>query len=231
MDDEAFTESFDTNTTFTTRVNKDEVVDNYGRRLLLFCQMTNLFTANGRLGDDCDIGQFTFVSHNGLSVVDYLLCNAADSQHIKNFCVLDFNEFSDHSPLFFSLASKYTMNDTFYKTKVDTGCQQKLVYDESKVSIFRNQLRTCECVLDQLTEKVNTDHIDSVVQSFTNFMYDSTANVFSKTVHGRSNKPYGRPKAKKNAWFDEKCMEARNNFNRARNLFLKNKTPTNRQIF
>ena len=35
----------------------------------------------------------------------------------------------------------------------------------------------------------------------------------------------------KNAWLDEKCMEARNNFNRARNLFLKNKTPTNRQIF
>ena len=103
---------------------------------------------------------------------------------------------------------------------VTLAVNRNLCGDESKVSIFRNQLRTCECVLDQLTEKVNTDHIDSVVQSFTNFMYDSTANVFSKTVHGRSNKPYGRPKAK-NAWFDEKCMEARNNFNRARNLFLK----------
>ena len=48
------------------------------------------------------------------------------------------------------------MNNTFfYKTKVDTGCQEKLVYDESKVSIFRNQLRTCECVLDQLTRVGN----------------------------------------------------------------------------
>ena len=31
LDDEAFTESFHANTIFTTRVNKDDVVDNYGR--------------------------------------------------------------------------------------------------------------------------------------------------------------------------------------------------------
>lgn len=50
IDDEAFSD-FIHNDSITTRINQDDVIDSYGRRLLLFCQMTNLFIANGRLGD------------------------------------------------------------------------------------------------------------------------------------------------------------------------------------
>ena len=106
IDDEAFSD-FIHNDSITTRINQDDVIDNYGRRLLLFCQMTNLFIANGRLGDFHNTSGFTFASHNGLSVVDYLLCTVADSQYINQCCILNFNEFSDHSPILFSLSSKY----------------------------------------------------------------------------------------------------------------------------
>ena len=60
--------------------------------------MTDLYIVNGRSGEDRNVGQFTFVSHNGLSVVDYLLCSYDDSKFIEKLCIADFNEFSDHSP-------------------------------------------------------------------------------------------------------------------------------------
>ena len=70
-------------------MNQDKVVTSFGRRLLLFCQMTDLFIANGRRGDAQSTSLFTFASHNGLSVVDYLLCSVADS-HIgtrRKICI------------------------------------------------------------------------------------------------------------------------------------------------
>ena len=58
---------------FPLRKSRDIVLDNYGRRLLDLCKSTDLLIANGRLGDDKDIGEFTYVTSRGRSVVDYLL--------------------------------------------------------------------------------------------------------------------------------------------------------------
>ena len=66
LDDETLYDFID-KTLLTTRVNKDNVVDSYGRRLLSFCKITDLIIANGWLGEDSGLGQYTFVSHNGLS--------------------------------------------------------------------------------------------------------------------------------------------------------------------
>ena len=101
----------DYSTNFTTRVNKDHVIDSYGRRLLLFCHMTDLHIANGRLGYDRGVGQFTFVS---LSVVDYLFCSDA---YVENVSILQLNEFSNHSPVMYALASKYMAERTMRRSR------------------------------------------------------------------------------------------------------------------
>lgn len=229
LDDEALYGSIDKNT-ITTRANKDSVSDTCGRRLLSFCQTTDLLIANGRFGEDRNLGQFTFVSHNGLSTVDYLLCNLADSQYISNFCILTLNEFSDHSPIYFSITSNYFPHNTLYVSTEDTFSQQKLIFNSDRVPIFRNQLLTYDCVLDQLTQQVNTGQIDTVVQSFTNYLYDSASSAFGKIWTGKGNRTHKRT-TPKNPWFDEKCLNARNEFKRARNAFLKNKTDNNRHVF
>ena len=82
--------------------------------------------------------------------------------------------------------------------------QPRLVYDEAKSSIFRNQLSTCDCVLSQLIDNVNIGHVDSIVQSFTNFVYDCAACAYCKTGEGKINK-VTKPK---NLWFDDKCIQA-----------------------
>ena len=60
------------------RTSKDSVIDNYGRRLLDLCKSTGLIIANGRLGADKYIGDFTCITPRGQSVVDYFLLAFSD---------------------------------------------------------------------------------------------------------------------------------------------------------
>ncbi|VDI62880.1 Hypothetical predicted protein, partial [Mytilus galloprovincialis] len=80
----------------------DKFVNSFGRKLLQMCYDTGLTVANGRLGNDKH-GNFTFCTSNGRSVNDYLLVSPCDYELISNFEVLQLNEFSDHSPLYFEL--------------------------------------------------------------------------------------------------------------------------------
>ena len=50
------------------------------------------------------------------------------------------------------------------------------------------------------------------------------------TAFSRSAHPTNKAKAK-NAWFDNNCAEASNNFKQVRNQFLRNKSDTNRRNF
>ena len=84
-------------------VNTDHVLDTHGRRLLLLCQTSDLFIANGRVHEDRSIGAHTFMSLNGMSTVDYLIANPSDLKCLSNFKILNFNEFSDHALVFLSL--------------------------------------------------------------------------------------------------------------------------------
>ena len=91
------------------RKSRDIVLDNYGRRLLDLCKSTDLLIANGRLGDDKDIGEFICVTSCGRSAVDYLLLSLYDFDCVSHLSICDTDEHSDHSALYFCL--KLTEND------------------------------------------------------------------------------------------------------------------------
>ena len=78
-------------------------MDNYGRRLLDLCKSADLLIANGRSGDDKDIGEFTCVTSRGRSVVDYLLLSLYDFDCVS-LGICDIDEHSDHSALYFCLS-------------------------------------------------------------------------------------------------------------------------------
>ena len=88
------------------RKNKDHVIDSYGKRLIELCKTTNLLIANGRLGSDKGIGEFTFYGQNGCSAVDYLLLSLLDFETISHFNVCETTEFSDHAGITFGMFFK-----------------------------------------------------------------------------------------------------------------------------
>ncbi|KAH3771419.1 hypothetical protein DPMN_172736 [Dreissena polymorpha] len=87
------------------QIVKDHVIDTNCKRLIELCQSTSFIIGNGRIHEDLNIGEFTFHSHRGSSLVDYLLLEPKDIILISNFKILQRNELSDHSGILFSLAS------------------------------------------------------------------------------------------------------------------------------
>ena len=83
------------------RVNKDHVLDTHGKRIIDLCKSTNLLIGNGRLHSDSGIGEFTFINHNGMSTVDYILLEYNNFSLIKDFNIMPINEFSDHCAFHF----------------------------------------------------------------------------------------------------------------------------------
>ena len=53
--------SLQSNVYISPRVNKDRVLDAHGKRLINLCKSTNLLIGNGRLHDDKNIEDFTFL--------------------------------------------------------------------------------------------------------------------------------------------------------------------------
>ena len=82
------------------RASQDCSQNNYGIKLLDLCKSTGLRIVNGRLANT---HQYTFISHNGCSVIDYLLTCDNDLSQLNRFCIDSYTQWSDHAPLSFSL--------------------------------------------------------------------------------------------------------------------------------
>ena len=122
-----------------TRANRDNVTDAYGRRLLELCKTTNLLIANGRLGLDKDVGDFTFYGEKGCSVVDYLLLPLTDFETISSFKICDVTEFSDHAGISFGLKCKSRTSSTYDHIPERTFSRQ-LKWNNDNIEDFRNSI-------------------------------------------------------------------------------------------
>ena len=112
------------------RASKDHVIDTNGKRLIELCQSTSFIIGNGRLHDDLNVGEFTFHSHRGSSLVDYLLLEPKDIFLVSNFKILQPNELSDHSGILFSLASRHAADEE--GSKSEASYDYKIKWDDLK---------------------------------------------------------------------------------------------------
>ena len=53
----------------------DKTINNCGKTLLNLCSGLNIHLTNGRSGSDLVIGDYTYIGHNGASVIDYIICS------------------------------------------------------------------------------------------------------------------------------------------------------------
>ena len=86
------------------RNNTDTVVNSNGRYLLDFCKGTGLRIANGRVGQDANIGECTYVGRNGSKLIDYILVSQNMLDMFSSFRVCTPNIFSDLCEIKFSLS-------------------------------------------------------------------------------------------------------------------------------
>ena len=75
------------------RYSLDTKIDSSGVRLLQICKDACLRILNGRLGDDAGIGNFTFQSAQGKSVIDYVLFAPTLFDIVRSFSIHDISVF------------------------------------------------------------------------------------------------------------------------------------------
>ena len=181
------------------RSNKDSKLDSHGRKVLDLCKSTGFVIANGRLGDDLDVGEITYCSVQGMSTVDYLLVSCTELESIHNFQILPVNEFSDHAPLFFNFLRAVLRQDSF-NIQNESPTEDKIFWDPTKETLFINQLSEN---YDLFLVNENSDvHINDKINTFSKLLADISMKVFGKTVKAKiSNK--SSSKNRKSAWFNE----------------------------
>ena len=209
------------------RKNCDVKVDNNGRRLIDLCKATSLTIGNGRLHNDCNIGEFTFHSYNGSSTVDYLLLDKHDYKHVVHFNILQQNEFSDHSGINVCFKTK---SQSHSSSESNVTGEKYIHWDETKIDEYLRLLSNDQATIDDLTTDVQNDNIniDNIISSFSNFMQDTAFSIFGKTRHKTNS---GQTFTRKTAWFNADCYNARKEYTRARNKSLKSRNTEDRQSF
>ena len=80
-------------TTLPVRRTMDTVTNASGHKLLKSCLSSDVRIINGRIND---IGQYTYVSTNCNSIMDYVLVSEELFPFINNFTVQDMHSFSPH---------------------------------------------------------------------------------------------------------------------------------------
>ena len=94
-------EDFEKNGINVLRSNADSFINNNGKKLIELCRLFNVKIANGRLGKDAGVGEYTCQTARGQSTIDYAILSSELFPLIKDFEVDDFDRcLSDaHRPI------------------------------------------------------------------------------------------------------------------------------------
>ena len=147
------------------RQSMDNVCNSHGLKLLDLCKATSLRIANGRLGNDCPVGTFTYSSRNGCSVIDYLILSQQDFSCINDFQVQSFCEWSDHAPLSYNVVCRTVSdksNDPQYSTRIKWDSSLRDDYRRCLIS----KLTDLNYIVNQI-DLSDRNSINSCVDNFT----------------------------------------------------------------
>ena len=186
-----------------TRVNDDQSVNTYGKRLLELVRNNNMVIFNGRtcFSNGTINSHFTCFRYNGASVVDYVIADKDIINSIKQFEVLSKTPDSDHCSLTFALCIKGDRSDN--NTEREYKPLYKYTWNKENTQAYLISLEAAKTQdsLDDLLCDIIDDSIDcnEVVKNFYICLEDAIQENFIKRGRNRkSNFP-------KNIWFEGEC--------------------------
>ena len=206
------------------RVSMDNICNSSGSQLIDICIASDLKIVNGRLGNDKDIGHFTFASHNGQSLIDYVLLSQSLFPLVSDFVVHDFYSCSTHAPIQLNLNVKYNQparEDDGYKS-------DKIIWNDDKGNDFRNMLTSQADYLNGIVSDIiqtNTG-MDTGVDNFAQTLYRTTFSVFGQSKYVTHSKA-DKPRKFKSPWFTNACESARIELKSANKAYKKIRSPDN----
>lgn len=205
------------NTRLGVRENKDKVLNKYGKQFLKFVRDLDFIILNGRTKSDKD-GEFTFVSKNGSSSVDYVIATPKIWNEGMDLRVGDESQ-SHHFPVEVQLSSLNTQEET--SCEIVGSKIKKFRWKDCERTNFLGKLNCNETELfligiRRMLELNDIDNTVLLMQKWFNFLGSEMENV--------SNRDYLHPNYK-NRWFDVDCKNKKKELKHKLRAMRKNVRP------
>lgn len=199
----------------------DMICNASGVKLLDLCKGTDLRIVNGRVGEDAGVGQFTFMSPRGNSVIDYVLMAINLFPLISEFVAHDLYSCSPHVPIQVNLkvtySAKFFINDSI---KIN-----KLIWNNDRVDEYKSLLINEAGSLNLIVDRVLSSECDisTGIENFGDVLYNTAYKVFGESP--RLTQMNDKPVRKyKSPWFTHECELARQQLKSANRACKKYKT-------
>ena len=196
------------------RVNSDKEVNGYGKNLINICKEFGLCLCNGRSGHDKNLGNFTCITHNGASVVDYVLASHSLFEGIHDFQVLPMADFSVHFPLCFNM-EVINIDESFQSScpneltehpTHDLEQRIRYIWNEQHADLFVTSLQQNMPSLEVLHPQ-SSDEIDTTLDAFYTIM-DNCAKNMKHTSKSNTQRVQAPPRGDA-PFFDPECVRAK----------------------
>ena len=148
-----------------TRRSRDTEQNNYGRQLIQFCKINNLFILNGRTISD-PLGSYTCIANGGKSVVDYCIVGRSLYDYVVDLKVMPRPE-SDHFALFLTLKCDFVYTEPTKNIEpINCNSIKMLKWNEKYKNVFNDILNEqFELHLEDLLSLINVD-INHAIDKF-----------------------------------------------------------------
>ena len=210
------------NHNLVNRINKDTHVNKIGKQLIELCKMSDLKIANGRIGRDRVIGNYTCHTTNGKSTIDYAVISMELYPNIVDFYVDVFdNSMSDvHCPICLVIScndevisarvndcidnSKYTVSKNVRcKWKEEMSEQYTISFNMEEIEKFQTHL--CNTVLNM--SQVTQDVIDNMYICMKElFIQPAKKTGIYKEIEKKSSKFVKKTRRHgRKSWYNNEC--------------------------
>ena len=209
------------------RTSMDKIHNSFGHMFLDLLKSTRLRVLNGRLFYDKDVGKYTCMNKQGCSVIDYVCAFESDFNIFNSFNVEDFNEFSDHAPITFSLntclhVTAPSLENTFVYSYVQWNDSMK---EQFKSDVYSQVANLQELTYSLGVEATQTE-VNSVVEQFANLLHNTGKPYFEKK--GIIDQRSGFVNRVHCQWFNDECKAMRQVYKTALKAFNICKSDVNR---
>ena len=173
---------FNDNGEVKSRNSRDNYINQFGKILIDFCTTFQCLPLNGNTAGDPD-GQYTFVSEQGNSVIDYALVSLDFMSKASLFLEIGCRSESSHIPLHLSIP----YNPDHCTTQCKTSKKEHWTvfrWDPGKADLFSEAVSS-NIFKEKLTEASNL--LNESVESATNLFTDNllqAADVMKRTFFG-----------------------------------------------
>uniref|UniRef100_T1ID12 Endonuclease/exonuclease/phosphatase domain-containing protein n=1 Tax=Rhodnius prolixus TaxID=13249 RepID=T1ID12_RHOPR len=183
------------------RISTDEVIYKQGYMLVDFFESNSFALLNGRTMSD-NLGQKTFVSKVGSSVIDLAWCDYYNLDKVVDLSVLQWSTLSDHFPI------EIKLNLPLNRRKVEGGCSSQGAFVCSRLSWDNNKAEAYVLNMENMPKISYNLHLETISNINEN-LKDAIWETAEHLGLVRKQKKNHIQVNNNDPWFDQQCKTAK----------------------